>query len=74
MKLIIACPVTDEPVPTGIRIDPVSLAAMPIVKATLERCPACDGRHEWFTNEGWLTAEDYEVMEATAAGRRMRAA
>jgi len=41
MRLMIACPVTDEPVPTGIETEQEWRTRFPGVPSTLDPCPAC---------------------------------
>jgi endogenous inhibitor of DNA gyrase (YacG/DUF329 family) len=51
--LLIKCPQTGKPVPTGIEVDPKSFANLPDVLSYL-KCPECGLDHAWWTREAWL--------------------
>jgi hypothetical protein len=51
--LLIKCPHTGRPVPTGIEVDADSFAALPDVLSYLT-CPECGLSHAWWTREAWL--------------------
>jgi hypothetical protein len=57
MRLMIACPVTDEPVPTGIETEQEWRTRFPGVPSTLDPCPACGGAHTWLPTSAWIEDE-----------------
>jgi hypothetical protein len=64
----ICCPTTGEHVSTGINVDWVTWAAIPVVVSRMS-CPACGCRHAWSKLEARLV-EVYVPPE----GRRREAA
>ena len=50
--VLIACPETDDLVPTGVQGD--ALADLPFVNH-LDACTACGGAHEWTKAEAVIT-------------------
>jgi hypothetical protein len=51
--LMIHCPKTGFPIPTGIRTDRATFNKMPVFFArTL--CPICHAQHEWFAKAAWV--------------------
>jgi hypothetical protein len=51
--LMIKCPATGRPVPTGIEIEPDTLAQLPDIGSGLT-CPACGHHHIWQKNDAWI--------------------
>jgi hypothetical protein len=45
-SLFITCPMTGEAVSTGFRADD-GASAQGLARMTIEKCPACGGRHAW---------------------------
>lgn len=54
--VMITCPDTGRPVPTGIETDPASFAKLPDALSRT-KCPLCGGEHVWWTREAWLAAD-----------------
>jgi len=51
--VMITCPVTGRPVPTGIATDLATLEqAVPFQTST--RCVACGGEHRWSRADAWI--------------------
>jgi hypothetical protein len=54
--ILIFCPRTSVPVPTGLRIDWVVFNSLPPVAVPLH-CPACGQVHEWKPQDAWIHPE-----------------
>ncbi len=54
----IICTVTNKPVSTGIPHDRGTWSQTQIQSATLSRCPACGGTHEWDAVDAWVEDDD----------------
>lgn len=54
--VMIWCPTTRRPVPTGIETDPRTFASLPD-EPTQTKCPACGSVHVWWKGEAWLAAD-----------------
>lgn len=51
--VMITCPTTGRPVPTGIEIEPSDFQRLPVTEARMV-CPACGQEHVWGTKSAWL--------------------
>jgi hypothetical protein len=47
------CPVTGQPIDTGIEIDETSFASLPSFVGRVY-CPHCSTEHEWSKEQAWL--------------------
>ena len=54
--VLIRCPNTGEPVPTGIETEPAVFRKLPNVSSRM-RCPACGEDHLWSVKTAWLSGE-----------------
>lgn len=50
--ILIRCPQTGRPVPTGLTTDMIILESLPPVALPL-RCPACGQWHRWKSENAW---------------------
>jgi hypothetical protein len=50
--ILIRCPQTGRPVPTGLTTDVIILESLPPVALPL-RCPACGQLHRWKPENAW---------------------
>jgi hypothetical protein len=57
MRLMIACPATHVPVPTGIETERESLMTFPNVRSVVDPCLACGGKHSWRSTDTRLEDE-----------------
>jgi hypothetical protein len=48
-----ACPVTGQPIDTGIEIDDVSFVRLPSFVGRVF-CPHCKSEHEWTKDKAWV--------------------
>jgi len=53
--IVIRCPQTKRPVPTGLTTDMVVLETLPNVRVPL-RCRVCGQIHRWTPNDVWAAA------------------
>ena len=53
--IVVQCPRTGTPVPTGLKSEWVFLRSLPRVAIPL-RCPACGQTHRWQPQEAWIAA------------------
>ena len=53
--IVVQCPRTGTPVPTGLKSEWVFLRSLPRVAIPL-RCPACGQTHKWQPQEAWIAA------------------
>src|SRR5215470_930742 len=60
--IVVQCPRTGTPVPTGLKSEWVFLRSLPRVAIPL-RCPACGQTHKWQPHEAWIVPS----LQATAA-------
>jgi hypothetical protein len=51
--LMILCPKSGQPIPTGIETDELSFQQIPDVLSRA-RCPVCGLDHAWWKREAWL--------------------
>jgi hypothetical protein len=51
--VMIKCPQTGRPIPTGIKADRESFRCSPVFFARTH-CSICQANHEWFAKEAWL--------------------
>jgi len=51
--IVITCPQTKRPVPTGLTTDIVILETLPDVRVPLV-CRACGQTHRWKSNDAWV--------------------
>src|SRR5882724_12052286 len=60
--IVVQCPRTGTPVPTGLKSEWVFLRSLPRVAIPL-RCPACGQTHKWQPHEAWIAP----TLQASAA-------
>ena len=53
--ILVQCPRTGAPVPTGLKTEWVLLKSLPSVAVPL-RCPACGQMHKWKPDDAWIGA------------------
>lgn len=53
--ILVQCPRTGAPVPTGLKTEWVLLNSLPSVAVPL-RCPACGQMHKWKPGDAWIGA------------------
>lgn len=63
-EVIIRCPQTGHPIPTGYEADPARFRQMPVFFA-ISYCPICRADHQWFAGDAW-------VREQAAAAKPAR--
>ncbi len=63
---MIRCPVTGQPVTTGIETERAVLRRLPKVAARMH-CPACGQEHIWNVSAAWLAGEP-RLVEPMAEG------
>ncbi|MEA2935601.1 MAG: hypothetical protein QOD74_2247 [Variibacter sp.] len=51
--VMIVCPTTRRPIPTGIEADPSEFRRSPVFFAAT-RCGFCNTDHRWFAREAWV--------------------
>jgi len=51
--ILVQCPRTGAPVPTGLKTEWVFLKSLPCVAVPL-RCPACGQVHKWKPDDAWI--------------------
>ena len=51
--IVVQCPRTGTPVPTGLKTEWVFLRSLPRVAIPL-RCPACGQTHKWQPHQAWI--------------------
>jgi hypothetical protein len=56
-RVLIVCPSTNKPVPTGLSID-VEAFSMEPFHGRVVHCPHCQLTHEWATDDAYLDADD----------------
>jgi hypothetical protein len=52
-KIFTSCPVTGQPIDTGIEIDEDSFARLPSLAANVF-CPYCNSQHQWTREQAWV--------------------
>ncbi len=56
-KILTACPVTGQPIDTGVEIDEASFARLPdFVGAVF--CSHCGTKHEWSKEKAWVAGSN----------------
>ena len=55
-RVLITCPTTNRPVPTGISLSLASFQARPLADNQF-RCPACEQIHTWDKADAYLEEE-----------------
>lgn len=56
-KIITACPVTGQPIDTGVEIDDASYARLPTFVGSVF-CTHCGTMHEWTKDKAWIVDGD----------------
>ena len=56
-RIIIRCPATLKPIPTGLTTDALILSSMPPDLKFSLKCPVCRRLHEWKKCEAWVENE-----------------
>jgi hypothetical protein len=51
--VMVKCPQTGRPIPTGIRTDRESFGRSPVFFGQT-RCPICRVHHAWFAGDAWV--------------------
>ncbi len=54
-QIVITCPKTGNPVPTGMDMDRESFESGTFVQLTLKNCPECGDDHTWDTKDAQLS-------------------
>jgi hypothetical protein len=67
--IVVQCPRTGMPVPTGLKTEMVFLRSLPRVAIPL-RCPACGQTHKWQPHEAWIAP----TLQASAANSGVESA
>ena len=62
--VMIRCPISGEPVSTGIEVEPVVLRKLPNIRARMF-CPTCGQEHIWALSAAWLAEEPPEGWQRT---------
>jgi len=52
--VMVKCPSTGNPIPTGIETDRATFDKLPNVLSH-SRCPHCGLEHPWWTHDAWLS-------------------
>jgi hypothetical protein len=52
--ILIKCPITGKPAPTGLRTETIVLASIPVDLMLELRCPSCLKMHEWRRKDAWV--------------------
>jgi hypothetical protein len=52
--VMIMCPKTGRPVPTGFGMDKQSFKTADMSQNSFAPCPACGGMHTWDKKDGWV--------------------
>jgi hypothetical protein len=52
-SVMISCPATGTPIPTGIETDQSSLDLTPPFESRI-KCPACGAEHVWSKSDIWI--------------------
>jgi len=70
--ILVTCPITGRPVPTGIGTESIVLDSLPKVSIPMH-CPECGGYHYWTREHAWVDGEEpskvVPVMDARRRGR-----
>jgi hypothetical protein len=61
--VMIRCPTTGRPIPTGLKVDRSSFSSTPVFFSRT-RCPICRVNHEWFAKDAWVREEVDEPPSA----------
>ena len=68
--ILVQCPRTGAPVPTGLKTEWVLLKSLPCVAVPL-RCPACGQMHKWKPDDAWIgsarQSSDANLLSASRA-------
>ena len=56
-KIMTICPVTGQPIDTGVEIDEASFARLPTFVGTAF-CAHCGTTHEWSKEKAWIAGGD----------------
>ena len=56
-KIFTSCPVSGQPIDTGIEIDEASFARLPAVPGRAY-CTHCGTEHEWTKGKAWMVDDD----------------
>jgi endogenous inhibitor of DNA gyrase (YacG/DUF329 family) len=68
--ILVQCPRTGAPVPTGLKTEWVLLKSLPCVAVPL-RCPACGQMHKWKPDDAWIgsarQSSDASLLTASRA-------
>lgn len=72
--ILVQCPRTGAPVPTGLKTEWVLLNSLPSVAVPL-RCPSCGQMHKWKPGDAWIGAArqsgDGDLVRASRASLMM---
>jgi endogenous inhibitor of DNA gyrase (YacG/DUF329 family) len=67
--IVVQCPRTGTPVPTGLKSEWVFLRSLPRVAIPL-RCPACGQTHKWQPQEAWIATPVQAGAAPAVSGAR----
>lgn len=56
-QVLIKCPKTGKPLPTGFAMDQVSFDSSTLTNNTVGPCPHCGENHTWSKSDAWLVDE-----------------
>lgn len=56
--VMIKCPTTGKPVPTGIGMDKGSFEGSSLTDNTVASCPHCGADHTWSKSDAYLEGDD----------------
>ena len=65
-SVLIHCPATGHPVPTGIEVESSVFRQLPKIASQMT-CPACGQEHVWVTSSAWLDGEPHLVRQSGKA-------
>ena len=51
--VMIQCPATGQPIPTGIEAEGRTFACSPVFFSDTY-CPVCNANHRWFARDAWV--------------------
>lgn len=60
--VMIRCPITGQPVPTGLQADRGRFGATAVFFARVQ-CPRCNSEHEWFARDAWVSDAPGEITK-----------
>ncbi len=67
--LMIRCPKTGRPIPTGRTVEPAIFRSAAVFFSRTY-CPLCRATHEWFVNDAWIAAAATDPASAAQPNQR----